>query len=396
MKITLYRYLLKEQAAPLTVCFLGLTAVLVTARLLQLTRYLFTSSLTLLDVAEVMAYAIPKLILFALPMATLIGVLLAFLRLNSDNELIVLRAAGLSFKQFLPPILGVVLLTTVVALFNSIYVMPPANVAFDYKLKTVRRASIPVFLKDGTFIDAIPNLVFFFQSVNPSELSMKGIFIQDQRQPGMRLAIVAEHAQIEYDRTFSHLIFRISNGIITRIPDTLKDAQAIGFKAYELSLSLDELFPLSLDSKNKRTMSLSELYATIFRKTGKSTIAYSMELNQRLALPFSCMVLGLIGAPLGALFRQRSRMTGITLGLLIYLAYYVILSAGKGLGENGILPAGLVTWIPNFFALIIAVFLWRKTQLETSFGLASLWKYLQPLMKSIRNIFRLRTEEPNP
>lgn len=375
MKITLYRYVVKEQVVPLSVCFLGLTLILVTARLLQLTQFLFTSSLTLMDLVEVMAFAMPKLILFALPMATLIGVLLAFLRLNSDNELIVFRASGLSFKQFLPAILSVVMVTTLLSFYNTIYVMPLANKAFEYKLKSLRRASLPVFLKDGTFIDAIPNLVFFFQNVNPSELSIEGVFVQDQRQPDVRLVIVAQSARIVYDRNLSHLVFKISNGVITRIPDNFSDAQAVAFKTYDLALSLDALFPIAaIDSKNKKTMSLRGLYDMVVKAGGKNGIGYALEFNQRVALPLSCLLLGLVGAPLGAMFRQRSRMTGITLGLLVYLGYYVLLSAGKGLGENGLLPASLAMWIPNLFTLAIAVYLWTKIQRETSFGLASLFK----------------------
>ncbi len=394
MKITLYRYLLKEQAVPLIVCFMGLTAILITARLMQLTRYLFTSSLTLFDLGQVMAFATPKLIVFALPMATLIGVLLAFLRLNSDNELIIMRSAGLGFKQFLPAVLSIVLITTVISLVNTIYIMPSADLAFKLKLKSLKRAGLPVLLKEGSFIDAIPNLIFFFRSVNTSELSIEGVFIQDRRRPDVRLAIVAERAQIQYDRNFNHIVFNISNGVITRIPDNYKDAQAVGFKAYDLTLSLDELFPEAANaSKNKKEMSLADLYEYMSSRKGKLGRMSALELNYRLALPMSCFFLGLIGAPLGALFRQQGRMTGLTLGLLIYLGYYVLFSAGKGLGENEILSPTLAMWAPNLVTLATAVYLWTKMERETPFGPASVWRSLQYRLLSVLNTCR---KEPNP
>ena len=106
MKKTLYKYLIREQIVPLSVCFFGLSLILITGRLLQLTRYLFTSSLTFADLVALMAFAMPNLVLYALPMATLVGVLLAFVRLNSDNELIALRAAGIGFHQFFPAIIS--------------------------------------------------------------------------------------------------------------------------------------------------------------------------------------------------------------------------------------------------------------------------------------------------
>jgi len=100
MKKTIYKYLIREQIVPLSVCFFGLSLILIMGRLLQLTRYLFTSSLTVGDLVSVIAFAMPGLVLYALPMAALVGVLLAFVRLNSDNELVALRAAGVVSTSF--------------------------------------------------------------------------------------------------------------------------------------------------------------------------------------------------------------------------------------------------------------------------------------------------------
>ena len=61
-------------------------------------------------------------------------------------------------------------------------------------------------------------------------------------------------------------------------------------------------------------MTLQELFEAMSDKSRKGATGYALEFHQRLALPLSCLCLGLIGPPLGSFFRQRSRMTGITLG----------------------------------------------------------------------------------
>lgn len=372
MKKTLFFYLVEEQLAPLFVGFLGLTVILLTGRLLQLTRYLFTSSLTVWDLIELMGYALPKLMLFAMPMATLMGILLAFVRLSGDNELVALRAAGVAATQFLPAALAVLLFTTTLSYFNTIYLIPSSSQAFEQKLKSIGKVSLPAFLKEGTFIDIVPNLVFFFKSVNASSLSIEGVFAQDQRQQDVRLVIVAQRAQILVPRSLNQLIFKMSDGIITRVPDTLKDAQAITFESYDLAISLDDLFSgPGKAGKGKRLMTLTELHHMAYETPQaplKASLPYALELHQRLALPLGCLFLGLIGPPLGALFRQRSRMTGITLGLSIYLTYYVILSAGKGLGENGVVFPSVAMWAPNVLSGLLAVYLWVKMQRETPMG----------------------------
>ena len=99
MKKTITRYLIVEQLIPVSVSFLALILILITGRLLQLTRYLFTSPITLLDLVQIIIFVMPKLLLFALPMATLVGVLLAFVRLSGDNELVALRASGVEHPR---------------------------------------------------------------------------------------------------------------------------------------------------------------------------------------------------------------------------------------------------------------------------------------------------------
>jgi lipopolysaccharide export system permease protein len=395
MRKTLAKYLLIEQSMPLCVCFFGLSLILVTGRLVQLTAYLFTSSLTFLDLLQVMAFAIPKLILFALPMATLTGILLAFLRLNNDNEIIALRAAGVSFIQFLPAVLLVASLAALFSFYNTLLIIPNANKAFEEKLSSLGRASLPALLKEGTFIDIIPDLVFFFKRVDTSNLSVEGIFVHDQRQQEVRVTIVAEHARIAFQKDTNNLTFNIANGVMTRVPESLRDAQTVAFRDYELKLSLDDLLGYKeKDLKSKRVMTLSELYRLLYRERKSVDAGYAQEFHQRLALPFSCLMLGLIGAPLGSLFRQRNRMSGITLGLVVYLAYYVVLSAGKAFSENGFMPVSLAIWLPNLFAGALATYLWTKIHRESPLGIEIAWKRLHALLEKLPvSKFRIRRED---
>ena len=378
MKKTLFKYLIKEQIVPLSVCFFGLSLILITGRLLQLTRYLFTSSLSFFDLVEIMAFAMPNLILYALPMATLVGVLLAFVRFNTDNELVALRAAGVGFHQFFPAIITLLLVTTVFSFFNVLYLMPSANRAFELKLKSLGRSILPVLLKEGTFIDIVPKVVFFFGSVDPVNLKIEGVFVQDNRQPDVGVVIVADHAQIAYPSDLSQLIFKISSGMITRVSDDLRNAQAIAFKNYDLALSMDELFGASAGLiKGRKEMTLSELAQSIREQGPNNDLSLSLEFHRRLALPFSCLLLGLVGAPLGALFRQSGRMAGMTLGLGVFLTYYIVLSAGKGLGENGILSPFLAVWLPNLLTAMVAIFLWIKMQFEIPMKVGEFWRNWQ-------------------
>jgi lipopolysaccharide export system permease protein len=65
-------------------------------------------------------------------------------------------------------------------------------------------------------------------------------------------------------------------------------------------------------------------------------------------------------------------MTGVTLGVGIFLLYYILLSAGRGLGENNVLPPFFAVWTPNLLSLALVLYLWTKMYKETPFYLSIL------------------------
>ena len=72
-----------------------------------------------------------------------------------------------------------------------------------------------------------------------------------------------------------------------------------------------------------------------------------IELNQRLATPFSCLIFALLGIPLGIQSSRSGKMRGFTVGLSLVMIYYVLLLYGKALGETGKVPAVIGVWAPN-------------------------------------------------
>lgn len=384
MKKTLYIYLLKEQCTPVVICLAGAVFVLVTGQLLQLMRILFASSCSVEDIAKLILFAMPRLILYATPMAALLGVMLAFVRLNGDNELIAFRAAGTGFLGFLPPVLGVLILITVLSFMNAVWLLPASNRAFEGKLRSLGRTSIPSMLEEGVFISAIPKLVLFFRSVDHTDYTIKGIFIQDQREPKQQVTIAAQSAKLDFPPDSSAIIFKLSNGMITRTAKNLKDAQAVSFKRYDFTLSMDEVLGAAKKAMRSRgEMSLAQVYRKVKTAVGKAALVWwSLELEQRLAFPAACMFLGLLGPPLGSMFRQRGRMTGITAGIGIFLAYYVMLSAGRTFGYNGLVSPFLAVWTPNLLCIALALYLWAKLHRETPFRVVSLVRRLARLRLS--------------
>jgi len=354
----LYRYLLLEQLPPALLCFFGLLMILVTGRLMQFLQVLTASSVSPAVFVTLITLALPKLILYALPMAGLIGTVLAFLRLSSDNELTALRSAGISFGQLAPAVFTLALVFSALSFYTSLQLMPMANRELKTTLQSLSRAVIPALLREGRFIDVLPHMVFFFDHVDPAQKTVRGVLIHDGRNPQTRVTITAREATIRERADGREVVLHAQDGILSRMGSDLKTSQTITFQSYDLVLSLDALLGEERErSLKKGEMTMQELKQALLKTQDRR---YALEWHKRLALPFACLVLGATAAPFGVLFARGRHMVGITLGIALFLAYYVLLSAGTALGEQRVVPAAVGIWFPNVLTGALAGTLWLK------------------------------------
>ncbi|MGD9252447.1 MAG: LptF/LptG family permease, partial [Holophagae bacterium] len=85
-----------------------------------------------------------------------------------------------------------------------------------------------------------------------------------------------------------------------------------------------------------------------------------VELNQRLAIPFACVVFGMLGLPLGVGSRSGSRGRGFVVSVGVVLVYYLFSNQGKMLAMEGRVPPWLGIWLPNLVLSVLAVFLMSR------------------------------------
>jgi lipopolysaccharide export system permease protein len=138
----------------------------------------------------------------------------------------------------------------------------------------------------------------------------------------------------------------------------------IEFQDYNLSISLSQA-PREL-VKNELDLTFQELREGIDspRTDSKMLSDMLLEFHRRFALPFACFVFALVGVPLGIQNQRSGKATGFSLSIGVILIYYIILSAGKTLGEKGMLHPAVAVWAPNLILLAIGAYLFRKAATE--------------------------------
>jgi lipopolysaccharide export system permease protein len=132
-------------------------------------------------------------------------------------------------------------------------------------------------------------------------------------------------------------------------------------------------------------MSISELRQYLLDAPKKDWKYYKvlMELHKKFSIPFACFALGLLAVPLGIQTRAAKRSSGLVLGLVFFLIYYLMLSAGMAFGETGDLPPLIGMWMPNVIMGGIGLYLLVITANERSVKIDFLLKLM------LRLIFRI-------
>ena len=174
------------------------------------------------------------------------------------------------------------------------------------------------------------------------------VFIEDQRDEKMASTVVAPKGKLyPHEEKLSYTL-KLFNGFIHQTDLKNKSVQTIKFDTYEIALDFNKTV---FKKKNKRNdeMSLSELKEFI-SEAEKDSEAYNsalMELYEKVSIPFACIALGILAVPLGMQSASFKKSSGVGLGLIFFMLYYLMLAAGWSLGETGVYPPILAMWVPN-------------------------------------------------
>jgi lipopolysaccharide export system permease protein len=347
-----------------------LTLVLFLGKTMRYTKLLFITGSGLADFGKLLLYLMPYLFAFTIPMATLMAILLAFARLAHDNEITAMKAAGISFYQTISPVALLAGFAWLVTLILSNFVLPHANSAFKRTVLEMARSRGQLILKERIFNDQFAGLVFFINSISPDGKHLRKVFISDSRSPETKSSIVAEEGFVVYSPDGKRMTLSLLRGQIFRVAAEMESLQTIRFQNYDFNLDLDSFALGDKEfSKAERDLGFTQLRQALAstKVCSKKHNRLSYEFHRRLSLPFACIVLGFLAAPLSVQSKTGSRLSGVVLGILLFLLYYVFVSGAKALGEGGSYPPAVGLWLPNVIFSSLAIVLWIKTARESPF-----------------------------
>lgn len=366
LRVTLLnRYITDEILPGFLVNILVFSSILLMARVMELANLVISKGVGLGVVAEILVLALPRILSLTLPMATLLAVLTAFLRLSADSELTVIRASGISLYQLSPPVLLFGLAVAVLTSVFSIWLAPSANWRLKTQLLDLAKVRADLAIEEQTFNRSFPGLVLYVGQMSPASDLMHQVFIQDSRSENETSIIVSRTGRLGLDREAGILLFHLEDGVIDRVYADRQSTDSIFFKTYELKVSPGA--ELEQEAQNGGfLMGRKELPTSQLRemagdpKWADVSSYFMLEYHRRWSLPFTSFIMALIGLPLGASFRVRGRNFALIMALGVFIFYYMFFSIGWSLAENGQVPVIAGIWASNIILAVLGVFLLRR------------------------------------
>jgi lipopolysaccharide export system permease protein len=366
---TIHKYIFSEIWPAFLASLAVFIFIVLAARMLQLLEWIITYGASPLDVGIIVLSLLPGAILFALPATILMAVLVAYLRLSGDNEIVALKTSGFSFYQMVPPALFVSCIALLAALLISLGAAPWGTRTFKQFLFDLAYSKADIGIKERVFSEPFQGITFYINSFSPKDRQMEDIFLVDRRDPAMTNTITAKSGRILIHPKSRVVTVHFEDGSIFTTDKKLESARTVKFSTYKLTIDASDLMAsASSRVKGRKEMGIQEILQRLKRKpeAGTDNNEIAVELMERFSIPIAVFLMGLIGVPLGAQIKSGGRLVGVVVSLLIFLLYYLSLVGMRNIGETGKLSPFVAPWIPVLLLAAIGVFLMRRASRDES------------------------------
>lgn len=403
MKI-LFKYLTKEVALYFFLSLFAFTGILLTMRLISFASLVINKGVEVHHIVAIFISIIPTFLEIAIPLATLLGVMLAFGRLSGDSEIVVIRASGISLSKLTIPALVFGITAALCTLYVTLSLSPKGYQKLNKTFFDIARSKSSAGLDQGIF-NKLGGLTLYAETIEHESGTLHAVLIDDQRNEESRKVVIATDGMILSDEAKQQVIIHLTDGYIHEI--IRGNYNVTYFTSNNIVMSANELNDPKLSKKNPqvREMYLPDIRNEISKKeellsqapiveigpmplivappeldpskpAPETTVAdlkkriygLKIEAARRFAMPFSTFILALVGLPLGIYHPRTQRTWGVglsaALGMAVFVCYYGLLSVGITLGEGGKLNPYMAVWLPNFVCSLIAIYILKKITYE--------------------------------
>ncbi|MFV1983456.1 MAG: LPS export ABC transporter permease LptF [Thiohalomonadales bacterium] len=340
------RYISKE----IVTTFIGVTLVLVLIFLSALLLKLFDDAARgLFQVNAILLLMGLKSIgnlVFILPLAIYLSILLALSRLYKDNEMTALAASGIGELQILRAVIILSVFFAIFVGFLTLVIAPWAKLQSDTIIEKSKGSAKITGISPGRFRDLSGGKgTLYVQFVNDKKTELKNIFVQGRSDDG-NIIVTAESGYKFIDENTGDDFIELANGYRYQGNPGDSNYSIVHFAKH--GLRIRQKTPTNINHSKLAIKTKTLITST--RLTDK------IELHSRISFMFLCLVLSILAVPLSRTSPRQGQYAKLSIAILIYITYANLLNINRAWLEKGKIPIEFSFWWLHLVMFIIAMF----------------------------------------
>ena len=356
----LIKYLYKELFLYFLICFVFLFVVFFANQILLIGEDMLSKRAPFADVARIMIYSTPAIIAQSAPFATLVGFLMCLGRMSSDNEILIFRASGFSFRSILKPVLIMGMAISLVSFFVNDYLLPLGTIKYNQLYRKITRSNPSVVLESNS-VKRIGSSTVVIGDVNDPDVSDIIFF---NTKDGREETIIVSGPSVLTGAKNQGVLLQLdmADSIMTTF-----DLE--NFNNYEVLSSQNTILNIfdstitGRSGKNPREMTFYDLRKEIqiMKEEEDDPMrinTWMMEYYKKFAIPFGSIFFAFLAFSIAFLFGKHNGLTmGLFIGIIICVLYWAMSISGQLLVTRVNLNSFLCIWVPNILIALVACFL---------------------------------------
>jgi lipopolysaccharide export system permease protein len=345
---TLDRYVLREMFVPFLIGTVSVVLMFQANMLIALFKTLSLTHVPPGAIAQLLLFKTPNFLQMTLPVGVALASSLAISRLARESELTAMRAAGMSIRRVVRPVVFAGLAVAALNFFVVERVMPPSEFKARRLMNDVQMLALNPDFRSNVTIN-LKNYTASFGSVTrgraPGEVVLNDVTLIERRSPKEIVLITAILAPY----------FRYLKGNDLISASTQRDLKILE------PISVPDFF-LSPTQEEK---SMVEILAAIkqAKLLRQDTRGLETALHTRLSVPAACFVFALTGSMFAVWMSRAGPFVGVLFSLAMVLAYYnAFVISTEIFGRNGWLPPIAAAWLPNVIFFLLGLWAIRRAE----------------------------------
>ncbi|HTS11877.1 MAG TPA: LPS export ABC transporter permease LptF [Candidatus Limnocylindrales bacterium] len=354
------RYIGSEVASHAALGLAVFTFVFFIPQLVRLMDLVVRHSGGIGTVALLFLCLLPPVLVFAIPMAVLVGVLIGLGRLSADSEIVALHASGISLRRLLLPIGFVAAGCSAVTLLITLWLSPLSLRTLRGLEDKILSSQAPYAVQPRVFDERFPRFVLYVQDVTAAATRWSDVFLASSGSSQTSTITTAKSALVlsgtSRNTVEIHLDAGSTHEYDPRDPDR-----------YNVTTFGESDIPISGSRSTSTSASIAgtdaELYLpALLRAPGSDWRDAHIEIQRRLAFPAACLVFALLGVPIGVRPRRGGRAAGMILTLVLIGGYYFVFVTGDHMAQQGSISPWVGIWAANIVAAVVGLAFLRRIE----------------------------------